>query len=263
MFIDTHFSYDGIESDEMGVMIVNDPTKNGIRELQHGLTRTIIESKNRDKSYYDRVEASPLVINGMAIALTDGQYFDEDTRKMLGGWLFQDIYKPFISPDNPDLVYNAIFLESKRNDNSGLRGWLSVSMRCDSPTPYTNPIDNTYTYDLSNNTLTGTTINMMNLCNCYKYYYPKLDFILQGTDTGVSFQNITNNNQTLVFSGLNQGEEITIDNDSKLITSSLGNSVSRLYNCNRNWMKLVQGLNSIKIIGKCKLIVTCSFPMAV
>ena len=263
MFINTSFTFNNISSDEMGVMIINNPSSNGIREIQHGVVRTIIESKNRDKSYYTRVEAQPLTISGMAIGLIDGQYFSEDKRRELAEWLFQEDYYPFVSDDNPDLVYNVIFLDSKRNDTSNLQGWLIVDMRCDAPTPYTNPIDNTYTYDLSNNTLTGTTINMMNLCNCYKYYYPKLDFILQGTDTGVSFQNITNNNQTLIFSGLNQGEEIIIDNDSKLITSSLGNSVSRLYNCNRNWMKLVQGLNAIKVIGKCKLIVTCSFPMAV
>ena len=260
MFIGTHFSYNGIDSDSMGVMIINNPSGNGIREIQHGVARTIIESKNRDKSYYNRVEAQPLAINGLTIGLMDGQFFDEDKRKELVEWLFQDDYKPFISEDNPDLIYNVIFLDSKRNDTSNLQGWLSVDMRCSDPTPY---MDNTYIYDslLINNPSTGTTINIMNLCNCYKYYCPKLIFTLQGADTGVSFQNVTNNNQTLIFSGLNQGEAITINNDSKLITSSLG--ISRVYNCNRNWMSLVRGLNTIKVIGKCKLTIVCSFPIAV
>ncbi|MCD3241433.1 phage tail protein, partial [Clostridium botulinum D/C] len=42
-----------------------------------------------------------------------------------------------------------------------------------------------------------------------------------------------------------------------------GNKVYRLSNFNKNWFKLVKGINRIKVVGDVDVIFRCSYPITI
>ena len=58
---------------------------------------------------------------------------------------------------------------------------------------------------------------------------------------------ITDNNRAFTFTGLSQSEEINVDNDKKIITSSYDEL--RLGDFNKNWFRFLPGNNQLNITG--------------
>lgn len=91
------------------------------------------------------------------------------------------------------------------------------------------------------------------------FTYPKVEF--QGP--AVTIYNLTidpNKNSPFAFSGLASGEHITVDNETKIITSDVSGGISRLSNfTSRQWLKLVEGVNRLEITSPTVVTVTCPY----
>ncbi len=74
-------------------------------------------------------------------------------------------------------------------------------------------------------------------------------------------RSITDGEKAFVLSGLKKGETIKIDNEHKLIGSSL--NLPRVENFNKHWLRLYKGINNITIEGSVNLKVTINQPMGV
>jgi hypothetical protein len=104
-------------------------------------------------------------------------------------------------------------------------------------------------------------LEIENIGNIKPYHYPEVEFLLQGDSTGITIQNLSDSGRIFEFTNLTMGENIYVDNDKQRIITSLSDTY-RLDNFNKNWLRLVQGVNQLKITGKCTLQIRCQFPMA-
>lgn len=258
MFQEIDFIYDNIESKDMGLALVK---VNDDNMIPFGTSQSIIETKLKglDTPLFHGIERSPIQFP-LTFAIIDNDIkWDYDKRQEIVNWLFQSDYKPFISADNPSIQYFLMAVgESQRWDNGIQQGYVTINFRMMSPYCYT--IRQYEHYEIEQ---TGTIIELVNRSNIKDYkYYPILEFE-NNDSTEISFQNLTDGGRILSFNSLTSGETIYVDNEHGDIISSTGQS--RYLKCNRNWLKLVEGVNRIKVnannSGKVNLNVEMIFPM--
>jgi tRNA A37 threonylcarbamoyltransferase TsaD len=86
-----------------------------------------------------------------------------------------------------------------------------------------------------------------------------MEIELKNTNTAISLVNLSNDNYTFSFSGLTIGEVLTINNQKKRIESD--KSTNRFDKFNKNWFKLIRGVNNIQVTGKCIIKFNMQFPI--
>ena len=116
-----------------------------------------------------------------------------------------------------------------------MQGYITLTMECNSPYAYSPSY--IYTWDYSN--CKSNIIEIENLSNVKKYYYPEIE-IEMVDDTNVEIKNLSNAGEVFKIGILKQGEIIYIDNNMQRIESNLSNTY-RLGNFNKNWLRLVKG----------------------
>jgi phage-related protein len=130
-----HFVYDGIRSVDMG--IINCQISGGMFEETFLPTREIKEVKirGRDKPYFQEVELEPLSFE-LTFAFEFG--YDEKRIREVARWLMQPYYKPFYTVDNPNRIfYCMVEGDSTLIHNGAKEGYITLTVRCDSPYSYT------------------------------------------------------------------------------------------------------------------------------
>jgi phage-related protein len=130
-----HFSYDGVYSVDMGLL--NCKINGGMFEETFLPTRKIIETKvsGRDKPYHQSVELEPLSFD-----LTFAFEYNYDERRIrdVAKWLLQSYYKPFYTVDNPNRIFYCMIEGDSKLVHNGLKqGYVTITMRCDSPYSFT------------------------------------------------------------------------------------------------------------------------------
>lgn len=130
-----NFYYDGIYSVDMGV--INCKIDGGMFEETFLPSREIKEVKinGRDKRYFQGVELEPLSFN---LTFAFEYYYDERRIREVARWLMQDYYKPFYTTDNPNRIFYCMLEGDSTLVHNGLKqGYITLTMRCDSPYSYT------------------------------------------------------------------------------------------------------------------------------
>jgi phage-related protein len=130
-----HFSYDGVYSVDMGLL--NCQISGGMFEETFLPTRNIKETKvsGRDKPYFQSIELEPLSFN---LTFAFEYSYDERRIKEVAGWLMQPFYKPFYTVDNPNRIFYCMIEGDSKLVHNGLKqGYITLTMRCDSPYSYT------------------------------------------------------------------------------------------------------------------------------
>lgn len=266
MFLLSEFEYNGIPSYDMGVCLVS--LESGMIEAPFGYKREITEEKisYRDKPYFYGFKKECLTLK-ITIAKADENNeptdwtFDE--RKKIVQWFYQNEYCPFISADTPEVVYYCTPVEDGvRFDNGRLKGYANITLRCNSPFAYTP------TYIESYDHLTSPTdiIEINNLSNVIDYYSPEIQIY---TDNSTSFKivNLTDGGRVFEFTDVGTQETIYINNEMQRIKTDkvdqFGNEIYRLSNFNKNWFRLVRGINRIQIVGDVNVLFRCNYPISI
>lgn len=260
MFISTDFTYNGISSTDMHLLVSN-VNNSGLLEVPFGVSQSINEEKIKGRliPYKYGINREPLSFT-VTLCLEDNYKWDDDFRKSVVQWLFQEDYAPFISDDHPDIVYYCIPTgDVKRYDNWLQQGYTTITFRCDAPWGWSYP-QAVADYDFSDLT-TPQTIQLANDSNIVKYYYPEVQIEVTSSMT-VTLKNITDAGREFTFTGLQVGERVYINNAMQEIVSSLTPVTYRLGNFNKNWLRLVPGVNYIEIENPCKLEFRNQFPIA-
>lgn len=257
MFINTEFSYDGVSSSYYGVYAVH-PT-GGLVQGQYGINRSIISEKipNNSLPNFFGIEEEVLKFK---IYLYAENGWDYDKRKAVSQWLFKNDYKPFISADNPQVVYECMVTGSSLFSLAGdLQGYIEIEFTCNAPYGWSNW--STIGYDLSyNEDVVG--IQILNNCNLNDYIvYPEVEFMLSGS-TSLSLINLSDGARETKFQNLTDGETIYFDNKKKIIKTNLSGTY-RYANFNGKWLKLVMGYNNIQVIGKVIINIKMRFPIVI
>lgn len=253
--LNTGFTFDGIPSTTYGLSIVR--IEDGMVATKYVSGKDILEEYPPKAMipYFFGVKSQPLTFK-LTFTCLDAT-MDATKLAELGGWLFQRTHKPFISDDNTSKVYYCMAInEADFYTTDLLKGYFTVEFRCRDAYGWSLPSVTDYTITAS----TPVTISLTNSSNVgYDYYNPIIKITMGSTDTAISLKNVTEGNRVTSFTGLSVGEYIYMDNQKKIITSSTGNY--RYSSFNKNWFRLLAGVNSIEVTGKCALQFQMQFPM--
>jgi phage-related protein len=182
----------------------------------------------------------------MQIAFEDG-FTDEKINEVVL-WLFQDNYKPLFFEDKEDRLFYCIAVGDSSIAHNGLKeGYITISMRCDSPYVYSN-VYVSEEYNLSTNTIEYP-ITLEN--KGHFNMFPEISIRKIGTGH-ITITNISNGGEIFEIRDLTNLEEIYINSEKETINTDII-GVYRYDKVIGNYLELPYGKNIIKVKGKCMI----------
>lgn len=253
-FYAANFAYDGIISSEYGLRI----TSMDSEDISDGANVELLTQKiyRKPTVFLLGVEQTPVLEIPVKINVPDQLSATEDS--IISNWLFGNLnYKKLqiLQYDMQYVYYNCIFTnkQSIRYGNV-IRGY-NATISCDSPFAWEYPQTVSYDYGTGTSSVFDRVI-INNTSDNGDYTYPTMTFKMNVFGGNLSIVNnsdiLTSGSVTstreFLFEDLDPEEEITIDNDHQIITSSTGGN--RLPNfTGYNWMRYVKGNNIFDIEG--------------
>jgi len=245
------FKYDGIMSDQYGLIISNIETDSKKTKIDGKKTYTTMNLPSNNKFYMlGRQVKEPLTFDVEITKKECNTALIPLQQRSVIKWLFDRIgFHKFeiINKDYAGTYFNCYFTDEEAlNYGVGCVGY-KFTVVCDASWAWENP--RTYSYTI---TSTPTVINFINNSDYEEYLIPKSVVITCGTIGGtISITNISDHNRIVQFTGLNANEVITL-NDLGEISSSTGNS--RINNWNGNRFKFKNKDNNLSVTGDVKTI---------
>ncbi|MCK9328743.1 MAG: phage tail family protein [Candidatus Cloacimonetes bacterium] len=240
-----YFIYNGITSEDKNIVNVN--IDSGIAEESFFASKTIIKTKTRNKSYFQRIKSDSLSFK-VNFAFKNG--FTEETLSDIKRWLWQDYYKPLIFNENLNRIYYAIVTsDSNILHNYNNQGYITLNFETNADHAWS-PVYTSEIYNLDSNTTNGTNITFIN--NGDLTICPELSIIKTVENGDVTIINSTNGGLEFKITNIIKNEDLYINNEREEIISNLPNTY-RYDDFNNNWMECVRGINNLKVYGKCRL----------
>jgi len=263
-FIETDFTFNSVNSNTYGIKIVKVQQSSMIgTPISGGKTVEQTFVSRRDKPYFYGTTMQPQELN-MTFMCSTPNSFTSNFRKSVFEWLYGERkYCDFISNDNTDKVYKIIFTSPLQFSTVNLLdGYFDLSAIA---YPFAYTTVKSYNYKVAS---TPTEIIINNLTNVQNYdgtfnYYPIIYADLTGSSSSIKLVNKSDNNRIFEITSLNTLEELYIDNNLKIINSSVSNA-NRFENLiNKQWFRLVKGENKIDVYTTCNLNIQCQYPILV
>lgn len=234
-----NFTFNGISSEEKGVVIVN--PDGGLYEDYFLPTRTIIEENTpySDTPYFMGVDIeSPT----FPITIWIKDWKDRNNLREIARWLYQPYYCPLVLESSPDQIYYVMLVdESTRIHNGNKEGYVTLSVRCSSPFSYSYPM----MHNLSVNTVADLNINNDGDVDIF----PRVILTKKVVNGNIVIENKTFN-KSVILSNIQKDEVIEIDFKTRDITSSLeSQNINRYDNHNDVWLELLVGDNQLIFEG--------------
>lgn len=168
-------------------------------------------------------------------------------RSKVEKWLFgrmEPCKLQIMQPDLQNIYFNCRLINPKLQYIGNKCYGFTCTVQCDAPWAW--QVERTYSF-----VSFEEAIRHYNDSDNTDYTYPRLWFKMKPTimEMGeVSLINETDNNREFRFTGLAANEEITVDCERQIITSSTG--LLRSENFNKKFFRLVSGLNVLHIGGE-------------
>lgn len=255
MFNASYFTYDGVYSGEYGLRIADFDDSMVITTDVFTVEPVVSKPARLDRFYYagSKFETQPSL---QYTILSERPIHDSFRREIIAWLLGRGEYKDLIvdQPDLQDYTYRCIFTALNIVYVRGYCHGFTVTATFDSPYAY----GPTQKLNLTSSG-TATSVNFINNSDILdKYIYPKVTFRASSSVGGnaISITNRTDSTSRVFrFSSLASNEQITVDNELKIITSSTGNE--RLSSFNKNWLRLRPGTNSLSITINGSVTIEC------
>lgn len=250
MFYSKSFIFDGVISETYDLRILNFDTSSGLSESSVMGEVELIQSwpLKRSSPYHFGVAKN----NPLEFEVSIGSYNPltaSDKSKIMRWLVGRNQYKKFsvVEDDRFNGYYNVIFKYAGLYYIGNIAYGVKLMATCDAPWGWTYPATRTFSFD--GDSLQNYDINFYNDSDNDDYLYPLISFTLSNNINSTYFTLINNSDSGRIFqfTNLNVEEAITIDNDRKIITSSLDEL--RLGNFNKNWFRLVPGINKLNLVG--------------
>lgn len=239
-----YFIYDNVKSTDMKLLNVN--VNNGMMEEIFLPNKTIYETKIRGgKTYFHGIEYKNL---SFPVSFAFSETYDNDLIRSIARWLSPDYYKPLRFSDNLNRIFYAMPIDDIQLIHNGLKeGYLTLTFRCNTYHAYS-PVYTSQIYDLSTNP-TYTMIQFIN--NGDLPIYPII-YITKVNNGDLSIFNQTNGDIEFKLIDLTDNENLTIDCENHIIETDLTDAY-RYNNFNGNYLKILRGLNNLRIVGTAKI----------
>jgi len=238
------FVFDGVPS-ELYNLYISSPDGGMISTAGSGDVELLTQKVFRNpKPYLLGVQQSPVLSFDIQFTSPD-ELMVEDMRTILS-WLFgQSQYKKLQIQqlDMDDIYFNCFITAPQIIKVGNLIKGISGTVICDSPFAWAFSKTTTKNYTGSAN----ETFVLFNTSDNNNYTYPAVVATIDDFGGTFSITNNTDDGRVFTFTGMSQGEIVTIDNERCIITSSTG--LRRLGNFNKQWFRLLKGINSLTIMG--------------
>lgn len=233
------FTFNGISSEEKGVVIVN--PDGGLYEDYFLPTREIIEEKTpyNPVPYFMGTDTEPLTF---PITFWLKDWNDRNNLREVAEWLFQPYYCPMAFECSPEQIYYVMFVgESNRLHNGNKEGYVTLEVRCNSPFSYSH----TRTHELSVRTVADLNINNDGAMGIY----PRITLTKTVLNGNIAIENRAMG-KSVILSDISKDEVIEIDFKTRDITSSLeSQNIYRYDNHNDVWLEFLVGKNQLIFEG--------------
>lgn len=245
-----YFTYDGVFSGTYGLQIADFDSNNVGENEAFSPSLSILKVPSLVRAYHGGIEySSPPTFEFSVISQTT---IPPELRSSILSWLVgRKEFKPlqFHSDAWEGFVYYCVFTGSSTIYVNGECHGFRLTASFDSP------------FARGENTLVSTTsgthtVTIENKSDLKDVYtYPVVEF----TGSSVDIVNLTDDsNRHFTFSGLGASETVRVDNETKLITSSLsGEKLSKF--TSKNWLRLLKGNNQLRITSTGTVTVTCPY----
>lgn len=250
MFISEHFTFNGVYSKDMNVVIVTTDSDMfhdiGVEYVSDVEIETDVIDYN---PYFTEKSSQPSDIE-LLLAFynnntSEGLSLDDVDIEEIYDWLITDDFSPFISDDNAELIYYMKVINIKKVLTFDKKGYLSVTFK-----PYSKYVYKRETYEIK--VTESTTLEVKNPSRVD--FYPIIKVTNNGDKTTINKIN------DMEIVGLANGETIIIDNLMKLVQSEEG--LNRFSCCNRCWIRLdKRETNTLTLSGNCKIEIIAEFPL--
>lgn len=235
-----YFSYAGRKSTDFG--IINISITDGLYDEQIVSNKTINEFSVRGnpKPYLVDVSTMP---KQFQLRFYFEEKWNDDLIDEIIRWLNVDYYEPLFFSEDIDKIFYAMPIEGINLIHNGLKqGYLTLTMRCDSPYCYS-PV---FTKGWFKN---QSQISIYNLG--HYSIYPEL-WIQKVGDGDLIINNLSNENREFKLVNLMDKEVVYFDCENEIIETSLSNT-SRYDDFNDNFLCLPYGNNVLNISGEANL----------
>lgn len=192
---------------------------------------------------------TPSEVLSFEIEVTSPEEIDSETYQLIQKWMFSArTYQRLLifQPDMTNVYLNCIFNNPQTIRVGNLIVGFKATVVCDSPFAFEFPKTINYTY--TSPTVDSNVIFYNASNDAGNYLYPSLVITMNEFGGGVSITNSDDASRVFSFVTLLPDETITTNNDLQTITSSTG--LRRLSLFNKNFFRLVPGLNHLRIQGQ-------------
>ncbi|MED3562239.1 phage tail protein [Bacillus xiapuensis] len=254
-----YFTFAGIKSTEFGIWNVS--ISDGLYSEPFMASRSINEVKirGRDKPYPFEVNKEPLSFQ-LSFLFSEG--WDDELISKVQSWLDVDFYQPLSFSENLIKVYYAMPVDTSELTHNGIKqGYITLTMRCDSPYSYSRDIVSPWYKSVHING--GSFITPYLWSDNETKYDKSLEIINKGDkdilleifiekngDGDITVINTSRANSVMKFTSLLDGEKIHIDGENQIIESNLPN-IWRYDDFNDFYLPLYKGKNVIQVEGDC------------
>ena len=149
-----------------------------------------------------------------------------------------------VQSDMQSYYYNCIITKITNNYIGNALYGFNIHAECDAPYAWEEAKTLTKNYAMGAN---NDAFTFYNNSADNDFTWPIFTFTLNGTGTGLTITNGTENNRQTIFTGLSYYEVITVDSDNEIITSST--ALNRVPNFNFNYLRLIPGMNVLTLNG--------------
>lgn len=246
-FFGRSFVYDGIPS-ETHNLFISSPDGGDVKTSGGSDTEVISEKiRRRSRLFTYGFDQSPtlkfeIMVNAPSKNGLTAVDIEVAKRWLLGRQGYKKLQ--IMQPDMQDVYFNCIFTNSQEHKVGNIIRGLTFDVICDAPWGFAFDKILTYDYIVA---FIDTTIFINNLSDDNYYLYPQLDVTMNSTGGDITITNANDNGRIFEFTSMSPDEVISINNDLQIMESSTG--LFRLSNFNKNWLRLVRGINELSVVG--------------
>jgi phage-related protein len=206
----------------------------------------IEEDLRRPVPYLLGVRYTPVL--AFDIALYSPDELDAKFTQLALRWLTGNAtYKKLqiVQDDLSDIYFNCLITNTRIHRVGNKIHGLRFHVACDSQWAWGFDQYKLYNYAVAP---LHTAFSIYNQSDHAEYLFPLVTFKMNSSGGAFNLRNNSDDtNRLITVSGLSANETITIDNDLKIITSSL--NLNRVGNFNKKWIRLVPGTNNLVVTG--------------
>ncbi len=247
-FSATKFIYDGEPCETYGLMLYTFDSKGGVIEGDLGANIEMIEDRtlrNVTPTVFGSKQGDPLKFKLTFGSLTpiSREDFSEIAYWLCGKSEYRVL--EILQDDMAETLYKCYMTNIQHENIRGIPYAFTTDVICDCPYAYSYP--ETYSF-----TVSGSKKTVIYNDSAYSgYLFPHITLTPSNVTQTVSIINEDDNNREFKFTQLNNydNEIIYIDNARQIITSN--NGVNMYPYFNKNFFRLIRGLNNITITGDC------------